>query len=137
MEIERLILLGVGVALFLISARLWRIWSARRLRDLARQAAPPELEQLLANSGPALLYFTAQHCVQCRLQQTPILHKLSATANIPIHTVDAVETPDLARFFGAMTVPTTVFLDDHRRPAAINHGVASLQRLQEQMASVG
>lgn len=136
MAIERLILLGVGIALFLLAVRLWRIHSARRLRALGQQATPPELAQLLDNRGPALLYFTAQHCVQCRLQQTPILQKLSARAVIPIHTVDAMETPDLARFFGVMTVPTTIILDVHHRPTAINHGVTSLQRLQEQATTV-
>lgn len=136
MPIERLIVLGAAIALFLIGVRLWRMWAARRLHALSRQAIPPQLDTMLDRDGPALLYFTAQHCVQCRLQQTPILHKLAANAEIPIHTVDALETPDLAHFFGVMTVPTTVLLDDRRRPAAINHGLAPLQRLQAQAAAV-
>jgi len=137
MVIERLILLGVGIVLFLFAMRLWRAWSAHRLQRLGQQAVPPELAQLLDDRRPALLYFTAHHCVQCRLQQTPILQKLSASAEIPIHTVDAVETPNLARFFGVMTVPTTIFLDGHHRPAAINHGLASLTRLQKQATAMG
>lgn len=132
---ERLILLAAMTALALIGVGAWRMWAARRLRQLARHALPPDVAALLADHGPTLLYFTAPHCVQCRMQQTPILHNLATTADISIQTIDAVETPDLARFFGVMTVPTTIFVDAQQRPTAINHGLTSLQRLQEQMAA--
>jgi hypothetical protein len=51
-------------------------------------------------------------------------------------TVDAIQREDLARHFGILTVPTTVLLDGQRRPVAINHGVAPLQKLRAQLAGV-
>ena len=34
------------------------------------------------------------------------------------------EARTLADFYGVLTVPTTVVLDERRRPAHINHGLA-------------
>jgi hypothetical protein len=36
-----------------------------------------------------------------------------------------------------MTVPTTVWLDRNRRPAAINHGLATLPQLRQQAVEIG
>jgi hypothetical protein len=43
----------------------------------------------------------------------------------------------LARFYGIMTVPTTVVLDQRRQPVAVNHGVAPLGKLQGQVTGMG
>ncbi len=133
-----LVRLFILLAVLLIGAGavgLWRFLLWRRIRQLAHMATPPELTQLVP-AGPALLYFTTQQCAQCRLQQTPILTQLAAATDVSIHTVDAVEQEALVRFYGIMTVPTTVWLDRMRRPAAINHGLTGLAQLRQQAQAI-
>ncbi len=126
---ERLLILALfGLSLGAVFA-LWRLHERRRLAALARR--PPGQ----VGAGPAILYFTAPNCAQCRLQQTPILERLLAEVGAPIrlHKVDAVEEDELARVYGILTVPTTVLLDASGRPRAINHGLATAERLRAQL----
>lgn len=136
MLIERLLilagLLALG-ALLLIGCRLWQVC---RLRRLAAASAPVGLEVDLP-AGPALLYFTTPTCTQCRLQQTPILADLTRQTQVAVHMVDAVEAEGLVRFLGIMTVPTTVWVDQQRRPLAINHGLTPLAQLRRQALEFG
>lgn len=83
-----------------------------------------------------MLYFTAEHCAQCRLQQAPVLAQLAQTEPVTVLPIDAVAQPELADRFGVMTLPTTVWLDRSLRPAAVNHGVAPLDRLRRQLAEL-
>jgi thiol-disulfide isomerase/thioredoxin len=131
--IERLSILLFAIAL---GGLLWAVywgWLRLRLRRLAVAVIPSSLQRLVQPGQPAILYFTTDGCVQCRLQQAPALDRLAATTGIPVHKVDAVTQTDLTRFYGVMTVPTTVVLDPERRPQAINYGLAPLQKLQEQV----
>ena len=133
--IERLFIL---LAILLIGAGivgLWRLFLRRRMRQLATTPIPEELTYLVP-AGPALLYFTTKNCIQCRLQQTPILTQLATVTQIPVHTIDAVEQESLTRFYGIMTVPTTVWLDKMHRPTAINHGLAGLAQLRQQAQEI-
>lgn len=134
--LERGIVLLIALAAALAAYALWRWWQQRRLQMLAATAAPSPLLPGLDGSKPALLYFTTADCAQCRLQQAPILAQLQARADIAVHKLDAVEQETLARFYGIMTVPTTVVLDRGLRPVAVNHGVAPLQKLQAQIGQI-
>jgi thioredoxin 1 len=136
MLLERFLILLVALALALLAVYLWRSWLTMRMRRLAVQALPEPLARSLPD-GPALLYFTTQDCAQCRLQQAPILQQLAQMTQLPIYTYDAVEQDQLVRFFGVMTVPTTVWLNAQRRPAAINHGLAHLAKLRQQARQLG
>ena len=124
-----IVLIGAGVV------GLWRLFLRRRVHQLATIPIPEELTHLVP-AGPALLYFTTKNCVQCRLQQTPILKQLAAVTQIPVHTLDAVEQEGLTRFYGIMTVPSTVWLDKMHRPAAINYGLTGLAQLRQQAQEI-
>lgn len=126
---ERLLILALFGLLLMVGFVLWRLSEPRRLAALARRA-PGRVD-----GGPAILYFTAPGCTQCRLQQTPILERLLAEVGAPIrlHKVDAVAEDELARAYGILTVPTTVLLDASGRPRAINHGLATAERLRAQL----
>ena len=91
------------------------------------------MARLVDGTRPAVLYFTTPDCAQCRLQQAPILRQLAAKVDVAVHKLDAVEQEALARFYGIMTVPTTVVLDPQLRPVAVNHGVAPLPKLLAQV----
>lgn len=132
---ERLLWL-VGFAL--VCGGAWaalRWWQARRLAALQTHSLPSPLASVVAG-GPALLYFSTTDCAQCRFQQAPILRRLSAAVDLPVVALDAVEREDLARHFGILTVPSTVLIDHAQKPVAINHGLAPLHKLQQQVAAV-
>lgn len=134
--VERFVILLVVVAVAGLAYGLWRLWQQRRLALLAARDFPPELLGLTDRERANVLYFTTESCVQCRLQQAPILSQLSAQADVAIHKLDAIEREELARFYGIMTVPTTIVLDRRLRPVAVNHGLVPLPRLQAQLSSV-
>ncbi|MCE7983991.1 MAG: thioredoxin [Caldilinea sp. CFX5] len=132
---ERGLILLVVVAVTVGLWQLWRFYQMRRLATLAKRSAPAVLAGRLA-PGPTVLYFTGPHCAQCRLQQTPILTQLTAAAPVNLHTIDAVQEEQVARFYGVMTVPTTILLDRTHTPKAINHGLVSLPQLRQQVAEL-
>ncbi|MCB0132077.1 MAG: thioredoxin family protein [Caldilineaceae bacterium] len=133
--LERFLILALAALLFALIMGGWRRWQTVRLRRLQTRDLPSPLTALLDGTRPTLLYFTADHCVQCKLQQTPILEQLRQLIDVPVHTIDAVSADELTQYFGVMTVPTTVVLDGQRRATAVNHGLAPLPKLQAQLAS--
>ena len=135
--LERFLILLAGVAIAAAACLIWRAWQRRRLAAVAEQVAPPAVAHLVDRTKPAVLYFTTPECAQCRLQQTPILSQLAAKVDVAVHKLDAVEQEALARFYGIMTVPTTVVLDGQLRPVAVNHGVAPLPKLLAQVGEGG
>jgi thiol-disulfide isomerase/thioredoxin len=131
--LERILVLAVVVALSAVVYAGFRLWNRRRLQHVATRDVPVELVQLVDGTRPVVLYFTTPECAQCRLQQAPILNQLAAKVDVAVHKLDAIEQDALARFYGIMTVPTTVVLDRNLRPVAVNHGVTPFQRLQAQI----
>ena len=134
---ERLVIVAIGVAVAVVAYGAWRLWQRRRLRALQVITAPVHLPATVTGGKPAVLYFTTDDCAQCRLQQAPILAQLQARVDVAVHKLDAIEQEALAQLYGIMTVPTTVVLDTQLRPAAINHGVTPLQKLQAQIGATG
>ena len=133
--LERLFILCFATIAMIGVWQLWRYYQAKQLTRLAQVAVPAALSNRLA-PGPTVLYFTGPHCTQCRLQQSPILNQLVNTVKINLQTVDAVQEGEVASFYGVMTVPTTILLDSTHAPKAINHGLASLHQLRQQVAEL-
>ena len=131
--LERLYITLFAIAVGGLIWAAYRGWLRLRIRRLAVAVLPMSLQQLVQPGRPAILYFTTDSCVQCRMQQAPALERLAAATGISIHKFDAVTQSDLTNFYGVMTVQTTIVLDPQRRPQAINYGLAPLQKLQEQV----
>ena len=131
--LERSLILLTVIAIVIGAYFAWRAWQRHRLAAVAAHATPPAVARLVDSARPAILYFTTPECAQCRLQQAPILNQLAAKVDVAVHKLDAVEQETLARFYGIMTVPTTVVLDRQLRPIAVNHGVAPLPKLLAQV----
>lgn len=133
--LERLFILCFATIAMIGVWQLWRYYQAKQLVRLAKVAVPATLSSRLA-PGPTVLYFTGPHCAQCRLQQSPILNQLVNAVKINLQTVDAVQEGEVASFYGVMTVPTTILLDSSHTPKAINHGLAPLHQLRQQVAEL-
>ena len=124
------------VAAVMLIGTLWPRHSHNRMLRLANTAVPASVRNLVAGDRPAILYFTTLDCAQCRFQQSPILERFAQQARIAVYAVDAVAQQDLARFYGVMTVPSTVLLNPKLQPVAINHGLATPDRLAQQITTI-
>lgn len=109
---------------------LWLGWRAYKVK-LAQSIPPGEA----AFGAPALLYFSADYCAPCKLQQRPIIDNLIAKLgeSVVVRRYDVTEHPDLASRYKVLTLPTTVVLDSQGQVAHINYGVASLAKLEAQL----
>lgn len=87
---------------------------------------------------PAILYFTTPTCAPCKTIQRPALARLQARLGecLQVIEVDASTRPDLADYWGVLTVPTTFVIDSRGRPRCVNHGVASAGKLLRQIGDV-
>ena len=141
-------LVRIGV-LALVSVALWLvIWSGRRYVESRRQAvlnaAPatlPGVPGLNSAAGAApvqILNFSSADCSQCFKLQAPALRRLleARSGDVAILNVDAPNTPDLAKRYQVMTVPTTVVLDANGQAQAVNFGFAPTERLLAQVDAV-
>ncbi len=138
-------LVRIGV-LALVSLALWLvIWSGRRFVEARRQAvlnaAPVGVPGLSSSAGAApvqILNFSSADCSQCFKLQAPALRRLleARSGDVAILNVDAPNTPDLAKRYQVMTVPTTVVLDASGQAQAVNFGFAPTERLLAQVDAV-
>ena len=55
---------------------------------------------------------------------------------VQIIQVDATENPDAATRWHVQTVPTTFILDGQGQPKDVNHGVAGVKKLRQQLCQV-
>jgi len=124
---ERLLITAVIVFSF---GGLWFAWQWYKVK-LARSIPPTELIQ----AAPTVLYFTADYCAPCRLQQTPIMEALAAKLGqaIVIQRIDVSQHPNLASHYKVITLPTTIILDNTGQVTHINYGVASQAKLEAQL----
>lgn len=133
--LERLLLavviIGVGVAAYCAYNRL-------TLRRAAQHAPRDPLLANLQGGTPTVIYFTTPFCDPCRTQQQPALKQLQAELGnrVQVVKVDATEDPDAADRWGVFSAPTTFVLDKGGKPRHVNRGVASTERLKEQLGSL-
>jgi thioredoxin 1 len=108
----------------------WLIIARARGKRLGLETISPGI--------PAILYFTTPTCVPCRTVQRPALAKLQERLgdSIQVIEVDAAAQPELANYWGVLSVPTTFIIDGRGRPRRVNHGVSSAEKLQNQIEGV-
>lgn len=130
--IERLLLLALVVALFLLAALWLRARSRALTARIQREGLPVEARPA---GRPLVLAFTSPDCAPCRLLQAPALAELRARTGGAVETreFDILAEPHLARTLGVFSVPSTVLLDPGGRVLGLNIGFAPVQRLMTQL----
>lgn len=126
------------LALGIIAAGLSAFWLANRLILARTRLERRGLESLLPGI-PGILYFTTPDCAPCRTQQRPALEQLKAKLGVDgvqVIEVNAAAQPELADFWGVLSVPTTFIIDSSGQPRRLNHGVQSAGALQNQIQEV-
>jgi thioredoxin 1 len=87
---------------------------------------------------PAILYFTTPSCMPCKTVQRPALARVQDNLGerIQVVEIDASAQPELADYWGVLSVPTTFIIDGRGRPRRVNHGVAGAEKLQKQVEDI-
>jgi thioredoxin 1 len=124
------------IALGITGAGLSLYWLANRM-ILARVRKGTRGLESLRRGAPAILYFTTPSCAPCKTVQRPTIRKLQEMLGnrLQVIEVDASARPDLANYWGVLSVPTTFIIDSHGRPRCVNHGVAGWEKLLKQIES--
>jgi thiol-disulfide isomerase/thioredoxin len=125
------------ITFFLIAAGIGLYWLANRV-ILARVRGRKLGLESLRPGIPAILYFTSPTCAPCKTVQRPELARLQEQLGerLQIIQVDCTERPDLAEYWGVLSVPTTFIIDAKGRPRGVNHGVTWAAKLLKQLEEV-
>ena len=118
------LIIGGGLGL------LWVAWRYYKIK-VAQSIQPAEG----IPGVPTLLYFSADYCVPCKLQQTPIVDNLTAKLGnaIAVKKYDVTQHPELAGRYQILTLPTTVVLNSQGEVVHINYGVIEQTKLEAQL----
>lgn len=125
---ERLLILIATAMLAGLATWLWRYWRERQLDAV-------DAGDVASSSLPTVLYFSADWCGQCRLQQRPIIDSLLSSMSdcFQLREVDVESETDIAKRFGVVTLPTTVVVAPSGRIVARNTGVTRHTTLNTQI----
>jgi thioredoxin 1 len=102
----------------------------------ARRKVVQSIEPVdVAPGVPTLLYFSADYCAPCQLQQTPIVDELTAKLGeaVVVKKYDVTQHPELASQYKVLTLPTTIVLNPEGQVAHLNYGVTSRAKLEAQL----
>ena len=125
------------IALLIIAAGLGLYWLTNRV-ILARVRGRRLGLESLRPGTPAILYFTSPTCAPCKTVQRPELARLQEQMGdkVQIIQVDCTERPDLAEYWGVLSVPTTFIIDAKGQPRGVNHGVVRAAKLLKQIEEI-
>jgi thiol-disulfide isomerase/thioredoxin len=84
---------------------------------------------------PALVYFTTPTCSPCKTIQRPAIERMKNNLGkwFQVIEVDASTQPEVAQEWGVLSVPTTFVIDAAGKPRYVNHGVATADKLIQQL----
>lgn len=135
-----LLRLGILALVFVLTIAL--VWGGRlfvaRQKRLALTATPTEDTPGSAEGKVRILAFGSADCTQCHTLQQPALRSLQALRGneVDVVEIDAPGSPELAKRYRILTVPSTVVLNISGEAHAINYGFANLHKLQQQIDAV-
>jgi len=133
---DTLLRLGFATAIIVLGAAAYVGWNRLQLRRLRGGAAGSllGLESRPPNT-PAVLYFRTPDCLVCATAQRPALDRLVAHLGnaVSVIEIDATLQPAVADYWGVLSAPTTFVIDAAGQPRAINHGLASKEKLLRQL----
>ena len=122
--IERIL---ITILIGLLAAGLYLLfnyWQRRRTTVANQQAAAPRQARVL--------YFHSEYCGACRAQGH-YLTQLDDLHRALIEPIEVEQSPELARRYNILTLPTTILIDREGRVRYINLGPANPFKLTRQL----
>jgi len=116
---------GLGIAVYLLTNRVILATASNKVKRFSAY-----------HSGhSAIVYFTTPTCAPCKTIQRPAIEKLKRKLGkkLQVFEVDASQEPELAKEWGVLSVPTTFIIDPDGKPRYVNHGVATAEKLFQQL----
>ena len=125
------------VSVVVIGCGLVLYWMVNRIQ-LKRAGVKLHGLDSIRPGSPAILYFTTPTCVPCRTVQRPAILSLKEQLgeDLQVVEIDASVHPELADEWGILTVPTTFLIDASGQPRRVNQGVASKEKLFQQLKEI-
>jgi thioredoxin 1 len=105
----------------------------RRQITLANRASRQSNKQ---TNKPSIVYFGSDGCAVCKRTQRPVLDKILAEygkEQLALTVYDVDESPDVAREWRVMTLPTTFLLDSNGAIRHVNNGLVVPENLRKQL----
>jgi thioredoxin 1 len=137
MSVEQLLVrLAIAMGLCVVGVAVYWSWNKFQLRRLSRADGSRLMGLETMQAGlPGILYFTTPDCQVCKTTQKPALKRLEVelAGGVQIVEVDATERPELADYWGVLSVPTTFIIDGQGQPRHINHGLTGQDKLRRQI----
>ncbi|MDX1437484.1 MAG: thioredoxin family protein [Anaerolineales bacterium] len=132
---ELLLRLVFAAGIILAGAAIY--YAGKRLLLARARGRTLGLENLRPGT-PGVLYFTTPDCMPCKTFQRPQLEILQRHMGdrLQVIEVDATERPDLANYWGVLSVPTTFIIDSQGQARGMNFGTADAERLYRQICEV-
>jgi thioredoxin 1 len=126
--VERLIVVLIIIVFLGLLWLGWRYYKAKLIQTIH----PIGFQR----GKPALLYFTGEYCITCKVQQKPIVDQITAKFGdqVVVKEYDVSEHPGLAGQYRVLTLPTTVVLNQAGQVKHINYGLAGQAQLEQQLS---
>jgi thioredoxin-like negative regulator of GroEL len=107
----------------------------KRRQNASAGRASQQLRQ--QTNIPTIVYFWSAGCPVCKLTQRRVLDGILAEygkERLALTAYNTDETPDVAKEWGVMTLPTTILLDATGMIRHINNGLVVSEDLRRQLA---
>lgn len=122
--LERLLITILIGALAVGAYLLLNYWPRRRAAVANQQKGTP--------GHTRVLYFHSEHCGACRTQGY-YLAQLDDSHRALIEPIDIEQSPELARQYNILTLPTTILIDREGRVRYVNSGLVNPFKLTRQL----
>jgi thiol-disulfide isomerase/thioredoxin len=132
--LERLIIAGAILALGALAYSAGGFFQRRRAVGEARVS--PIIRRV---TGPTILYFWSESCAPCKAIQEPALRQLErhfGPEQVQVIEINALESLEIAKKWGVMSLPTTILLDRQGQPRTINNRPVRFDDLRRQVEAV-
>jgi len=134
-SVNRLLFVVALITVILFGLFLLKRWQLSQ----ARKAVNSSVKDIATSGKARIVYFWSTECNQCKTVQRPILDRLLTKEGetfLALTTVNVMESPEEATAWGVKTVPTTFILDKNGNVQHVNNGVASENKLLEQLTTL-
>ena len=99
-----------GIVALVLGLQFFVMFRVRRQRGKPAPELAGKMGRRVSRGKSALFYFYSPSCGACRAM-TPVMKRLAKAHEGGVYPVDIAKDLDIARKFGVMATPTTIYVD--------------------------